>query len=296
VKKLFYYFKCELNILIVNIEKMSARHRYGQRLITIAGYVTPLTAAAIEMAGNINSTKHPTFYALFSYVKEYSLIGYLMMFLIFISGAYLSKSGNKVCWEALQVQIDELQAIAFSEHIQDGNDLHRVTLFKYKKWCFGRHRWNLKAWFKSISKGVAPNSGWLMPVLRSGHLTKNTKTVFAVPDNSADAEGVAGQCWASDYTVHVENLPSLNSASNDDNRLKYSHRTKIPIELIGEYVDNGKTLSRSLMAIPVKDDTGCRWGVVVLDSQKKTGIDKIETEKAFRTIISTLGVLVGGIK
>lgn len=278
--------------MIVNIEKISASYKNGQRLSILAGYCTPLLAASIEWAGKVDATAHPTFYKYFSLVKEHSLFGYAAMLFLFWLGIFLSRKGNKVCWEALQVQIDELQKIAFSNHQHDSNDSHRVTLFKYKKWCWSRHTWNLCAWFRSSIKGQTPNSGWLVPVLRSGHLSKNTKTVFHVPDTGRNAEGAGGQCWASDFVVHVENLPTLNASSNDENRNKYGHRTNLSRTLVDEYIDNGKDLSRSLMAIPVITGSGNRWGVVVLDSQNKTGIDKVETEKAFRTIINTLGVLL----
>lgn len=278
--------------MIVNIENISASYKKGQKLTVLAGYFTPLIAASIEWAGKVDPITHPTFYKYFEIVKEYSLFGYAAMLFLFWYGTFLSRKGNKVCWEALQVQIDELQKIAFANHQHDSNDSHRVTLFKYKKWCWGRYNWNLLAWFKSSIKGQSPNSGWLIPVLRSGHLSKHTKTVFHVPDKGRGAEGVGGQCWASDFVVYVENLPALNASSNNENRDKYGHRTHMPRTLVDSYIKNDKDLSRSLMAIPVITASGNRWGVVVLDSQNKTGIDKVETEKAFRTIINTLGVLL----
>ncbi|WP_448565970.1 hypothetical protein [Thalassotalea ganghwensis] len=278
--------------MIINTDKISTNHKRGEKLITLAGYFTPLMAASIEWAGKVNKLEHPTFHKYFGFVKEHSLFAYGALIFLFWLGTYWTRKGNKVCWEALQVQIDELQSIAFANLQQDSNDSHRVTLFKYKKWCWRRFNWNLYSCFKSIIEGKGPSTGWLVPVLRSGHLSKNTKTVFHVPDEGRNAEGVAGQCWASDYSVHVENLPSLSSASNSENRRKYSTRTNIPLVLVNSYIEDGKELSRSLMAIPVRTASGNRWGVVVLDSQNRTGIDKVETEKAFRTIINTLGVLL----
>jgi len=282
--------------LIVDTDKTSANYKRGERLKTFAGYATPTIAATIEWAGKVDEVKHPVFASYFGYVKEYSVFAYIFMISIFALGNYLTRKGNKVCWDALQVQIDELQSIAFSTHQNDANDQHRVTLFKYNKWCWKRHGWNLAAWYRSYSKGIKPWSGWLMPKIRSGHLTKNTRTVFAVPDEGKYAEGIGGKCWASDSAVHIENLPALKPTSSEQNKDKYSTKTNIPRELVDDYIGSGKILSRSLMAMPVKTSTGARWGVVVVDSQNATGIDVNATQQAFRTIIQTLGVLLEDIK
>lgn len=291
----FFNYK-KIYSLIINTDNLASRYRWGERFKNIAGYMTPVLAATIETASNIDKTSHPTIHSYFLLIKDYSLYGYAGMLCIFFTGVYLSKKGNAVCWEAMQVQIDELQSIAFEKHQAESNEKHRVTLFRYKRWCWRRHGWNLLNWAKSYKVGISPASGWLVPVLRSGHMSKNTKTIFAAPDEGSLIEGVAGQCWASDYTTYVERLPSLSRTSNDNNIEKYCTGTKLPKEFVRQYISNDKKLSRSLLAMPVKDSNGCRWGVVVFDSQHASGIDKIETEKAFRAIINTLGVLVGDLK
>jgi archaellum biogenesis ATPase FlaH len=127
-------------------------------------------------------------------------------------------------------------------------------------------------------------------------MSKNTNTIFAAPDEGSLTEGIAGQCWASDYTTYVDKLPSLSHSSKDSNIERYCSGTKLPKEFVKQYIASNRKLSRSLLAIPVRNNNGCRWGVVVFDSQHASGIDKAETEKAFRAIINTLGVLVGDLK
>jgi hypothetical protein len=278
--------------LIVNTNKINRNYKRGERLIVFAGYFTPTLAASVEWAGKIDQLKHPTISSYLMEMKEYSLFAYGFMIFIFWLGAYWTRKGNKVCWDALQVQIDDLQNIAFSNYQHDTNDSHRVTLFKFKKWNWTRYGLNLIAWFKSTLNKQSPRSGWLVPILRSGHLSKQTKTVFHVPDDGNRAEGIGGKCWASDSVVHVEDLPNLKSVTSAANRDRYSKRSNMPRSLVDQYLDEEKDLSRSLLAIPVRTASGERWGVIVLDSKNPTGVDKIETERAFRAIVSTLGVLL----
>jgi hypothetical protein len=86
----------------------------------------------------------------------------------------------------------------FREHVfekERGVPLHynRVTLFKHV-----RFRWALCKW---------PWSGWLIPMERSGHTTQRSRTAFLVPDNADLVQGIAGQTWAQNRVVMVNELP-----------------------------------------------------------------------------------------
>lgn len=91
--------------------------------------------------------------------------------------------------DATNAILDEFQEALFAK---TGGDYahHRVTLFKRVSWRAtfakdnaGRLRW--------------PWSGWLVPVARSGHGTRQTGVRFLCPDDTDHAQGVAGRAWAS---------------------------------------------------------------------------------------------------
>jgi hypothetical protein len=49
--------------------------------------------------------------------------------------------------------------------------------------------------------------------VRSGHTTQKTKTIFLAPDDAGNAEGVAGQVWASDQTIIVILYAAISETS-----------------------------------------------------------------------------------
>jgi hypothetical protein len=188
-------------------------------------------------------------------------------------------------WRALQVQIDKLQKIAFPDHIEDINDNHRVTLFKFTKKCRSKRA-------KEYKKRCTKNSGWLIPVVRSGLTGKETKAKFFAPDSGHDAEGIVGVCWSSEHVQFRENLPNVIMASADRTREKYCRRSNMPRRMLDDYINNGRTVARSILAYPVWSRTGDSWGVLVFDSMEPYGVNEQQAEQAFNTVAETLGVLV----
>lgn len=212
---------------------------------------------------------------------------------IYILGRWLAKKGDRFFWLALQVQLDDLQKISFPHADDDYIDNHRVTLFKYKKVCYEKHGWwNLVNWYKSSKQGKSPRGGWLIPILRSNHLSKNTKVVFCAPDNSENCEGFAGESWCKDNIVYVDKLPTISKVASEQNIEKYALRTNISARALKEKINDSRRFSGSMMAIPLRTSSGVRWGVIVLDSTSKDGIERSKVEGAFLTIVGTLGVLL----
>lgn len=152
-------------------------------------------------------------------------------------------------WEHLHLLLDSFQELVFGD---EGGDLHhhRATLFKRVR--FGRG-WRLWDW-----------SGWLVPVERSGHATRKSKSVFRAPDNADEAQGVAGSAWAGKQTVYVEGLPDVSGATLPEVLERYASATRISAKWLAKH----KPCSRSFCGIPF-DVKGKRWGVVVLDSRNE---------------------------
>lgn len=280
--------KIYLNIDLINLEKTSKNNALGSRLISGSGIATPILAATIEMAGKTNPKTDPVFSLITEVAKDASLYLYILFLMVFFLGKYFTRNGDKVIWETLQSQIDILQSIAFPDHANELNDHHRVTLFRYKKWCWNR-LFNLKSWNR-------PWSGWLVPVIRSGHTGKGTKVVFLAPDSGSDAEGIAGLCWSSDAIISRENMKSINSSSSDQNKGEYCRRSNMPRSILDSYCKNNRPLARNILAFPVRTCTGNRWGVLVYDSMSLSSLDIDTANKAFEIVIEPIGVLVEGIK
>ena len=150
-------------------------------------------------------------------------------------------------WEAVHHLLDK-----FQEHVfrNQGGPLHhhRVTLFKYVPYRLRFCRW--------------PWDGWLIPVERSGHATRKTRTVFRVPDNADYVEGVAGQVWAGNAALTVDNLPDISDCLSDSDLETYAQQTWTSTS----WLRKKQQYARFFCGIPV-EVKGKLWGVMVLDSR-----------------------------
>jgi hypothetical protein len=181
----------------------------------------------------------------------------------------INRWGDPWVLEKLQFILNEYQAKAFSAKATDPNHHHRVTLFKFKKWViFTRHCTG--SWYWPWGKHM-PWSGWLIPVLRSGHTSQNTNVIFSAPDNADEAEGVAGQAWVKQNAVVYNDLPSPSKNGPKRNIKQYCEVTTCPQEMVLKRLDQGKAMPLSIAATPVEVN-GRIWGVVVLDSRSKDGV------------------------
>ena len=140
---------------------------------------------------------------------------------------------------------------------------HRVTLFRYKQWKFAFRRW--------------PWSGWLVPVMRSGHTTQRCTSYFRAPDKPEKAEGIAGAAWNMEKGCAVSGLPDISGAVNDADIARYASLTKMSVR----WTKAHRPSARSFYALNVLDK-GKHWGVLVVDS-KAQEIDERKVTKAFQT-------------
>ncbi|WP_162913164.1 hypothetical protein [Rhodospirillaceae bacterium SYSU D60014] len=205
-----------------------------------------------------------------AWLQKYSLLIWAALGTAAIIGWFLRRQGDPWIWDKLQALLDEFQAVAypgFQHHIKDH---HRVTLFKYKKWYWclrtpmtnGRWPWR---------RGRYPWSGWLVPMLRSGRTSQNTRAVFLVPDNGGEAEGVAGRAWASNCVIVVDKLPAISAQSSRRKIKQYAEGTYCPEPIIKDYLERSRPLPRSIGAIPIEVDNKA-WGILVLDSRDEQGV------------------------
>lgn len=134
---------------------------------------------------------------------------------------------------------------------------HRVTLFLKKNWVWRWRRW--------------PWAGWLVPVERSGAMTRKSKTCFkAVANNPTKCEGIAGSTWMKQgRTVAIEDLPDLNDPVEPAAEAlirEYARKTLVSPEWVKKRLKKGGILARSYYGHPVELN-GTIVGVIVVDSR-----------------------------
>ncbi len=221
------------------------------------------------------------------------ILGLVVSAFLYILGFVSQRIRSTKDWKIIQYILDKAQEIAYpDQNGQDPKHFHRVTLFQYQK--FARvHHYSQTSQSK-VTRFIwpwgkmNPFSGWLVPVKRSAHTSKETRTRFAVLANG-ESEGICGKAWSNDNTLVIRNLPSVQP-SNVINRRKYAEATNCCRQMIDYMLkDTGepKTAPRSIGAIPVRVD-GELWGMLVFDSQDPNGVSN--------TIEADFQVTVGAIE
>ena len=164
----------------------------------------------------------------------------------------------------LKSMIDSLHAAYFVGVPEVERYHNRVTLFKAN-----RRRTALEA------------------ICRSGtQYPRGIQPLLVSDDAEAANEGVAGHAWFTNSTVCRTNLPDCASPCVDTNAdcQLYAHEGLLPITK----ARNLHVRSRSLLATPVRDRAGNRWGVLVLDSRRPDGIDN-----AKEALVTSMAAAIG---
>ncbi len=198
---------------------------------------------------------------------------------VVFSVASMLRHGDLIAMDATNAILDKIQDALFGDS-GDDDAHHRVTLFKReRKWL----------WLKDASgHRRRPGRRWLSVVARSGYGTKNTTVRFRCPDDTDQAEGVAGRAWARSTALPVQDLPDLKSPRcSDEDRRSYAKQTFVPVE----WVQEEQPAARSLMGFRVDDVKSAPWGVLVIDSRSPT-FDTQRAQEEFRAYARVLAQLV----
>lgn len=228
-------------------------------------------------------------------IQGYIFILFFAYLIVYLVSWLITRSVDPKLWDEIQFILDRYQEKCFGDDVE--RDHHRVTLFQLKKRCFFIKHWSSKHWFWPYGNaGVWQN--FLVPTLRSAHLSKKTKACFHVPDDGEKCEGIAGAAYRSRSIIVRNNLPDLakKGSSNDakkklslDKRI-YAKSTNCPESMVDLYLKREKAVPRSIGATPI-DVNGDIWGVIVLDSRSPDAITK-ESLKNFTIVIATIGKLL----
>lgn len=249
----------------------------------------PLAIAFLTWCNGLNGTEpwlihRPNVRILLEWVRGASFTGYAVFGMLLLWAACYKRLGDP--WHASQLQfiLDKYQNGAFNN--EEGlnlipQDHNRVTLFRYQR-CWTTPHWTAKKWYWPWGEH-RPVSYFLVPVLRSGHMSKNSKAVFYVSDSSDETEGIGGRAWVTNQIVFEQSLPDVHENSSEKTIKNYAKRTSVSSDLVRKRIQDKRVMPRSMLAIPVSR-FGTLWGVVVLDSRYPEGVKQSAAESYQLTI------------
>lgn len=226
----------------------------------------------------------PILWLLIDRFQEMAIWLLLMVGLVIAATAIMKRMADPWVVEKLQFILDEYQDRVF-KNLNVPKDHNRVTLFKFKKNLFFRRHWlesEVSTWFPFKTRRFCGD--YLVPYMRSGHLTLNTKTIFYIDsENSAKSQGVAGLAWSQRGVVILPDLPEITSNTKTKARENYATVTKSSVRFLERYLAEGRIPSRAMAAMPVECN-GKLWGVIVLDSLDPLGVTAASVEHYTLTV------------
>ena len=223
-------------------------------------------------------------------LKDYSLMLYGLIVVLFFYSLLAQRAGDPWIREKIQYLIDGVRDRLYEDFGTDRLDEHRVTLFKRTGFAWKiRRPGSRKYW--PYGAGYFPWSGWLMPVLRSGHTAQTSSSAFLAPSGklSHKVKGVVGRAWASKNTIVVDNLNEIRQDSALKTKKTYASKTFCEIDWVERCLGQNRQPPRSIGAIPIEVH-GKIWGALVLDSKAPQGVtnEKIANFKLTAGMIGQL--------
>lgn len=173
-------------------------------------------------------------------------------------------------WDCIKGILDKFQKTVFTDvGAGELSDHHRVTLYRYQRYCFwprGRGRWYWP-WGRAWGKLCHPWSGWLVPVVRAGPRSAGS-TVFYVGDGSS-AEGVCGAAFSQQsgmLLISGADVPDITQNSSEADILEYARLTFVSVDMIRQRKRQKRPCARYFLALQVEVQSK-KWGVLMIDSR-----------------------------
>ena len=199
-----------------------------------------------------------------------------------ITSKIMQVTGRPTTWDTLHNLLDGLQNAIFPAASYPVPDEHKATIFKAVKSCKRDKFW------KRVSSVARDKKEWLIPVVRSGHLSQETEACFRICDEGAECSGVAGQAWARNSVVSVHDLPDIsNGEATVTAYRQYAKQGFVK----RDWAELKKPKARAILAMPIMVK-GEPWGVLVFDSRLPTKIKYEEVESMFRVVSKHLNNLI----
>lgn len=278
--------------------KISKKKAFLYRVSDLSIAITSILIAFMTFINDIDPTdkwieNKPYQWHLVEWIQGYSAYFFVVLFSILAFFTIVKKTKNPWIWDQIQFILDQYQDRVFNHFSDDPPDHNRVTLFQVKKRCFLKKHWSSEHSLRPSGKHPC-FSNYLVPVMRSGHISKKTSAIFYVSDKSDECEGIAGQAWGKGGTTVATDLPELkldnNGIPTKRSANSYAKATFSDLKLVDQYVKNKRITPRSIAAIPVEVN-GELWGVVVLDSRRPHGVTD-DSVQNYTLTVSMIGRLL----
>ncbi|MFU0822380.1 GAF domain-containing protein [Pseudomonas lundensis] len=214
--------------------------------------------------------EHPILWRLLEHLQVNSLYIYIGLGALGACAFISRRMGDPWIINKLKTILNGYQKGAFKGDDPVLKDRDRVTIFQHKTNCIFTCHWTADSPLKPWGKNPVL-SDYLVPILRSGHISQQSKAAFFASDDPEKSEGVAGRAWAYNRPIVLNDLPNLGPKSPARDRNNYARETFTDVAMVDKYISDGKKLPRSIAAIPFESG-GKVWGVVVLDSANPLGV------------------------
>jgi len=239
---------------------------------------------------------HPVQAILIKSLQDWAIPIFALCGVLVVACFVVQRFGDPWVLDKIQFILDGYRSKCFAQF--DGNrdphDNHRVTLFKLERRL--NPNWKIKCLFKNERPLICK---YLVPMLRSGHMSQNSDARFYVCDQSAENEGLAGLAWSMNSHIVKDQLPDLTSLYSgrrvarqisDPLVAGYSAETNCSIEMINSYVTRKRHLPRAIGAttVMVRDKL---WGVLVVDSRRPDGVS-LDSISNYTLTVSVIGELL----
>jgi hypothetical protein len=195
-------------------------------------------------------------------VRNKDNVGSFLAGMIAISAAATKVVGEPWLFKRTKDVLSDLHRSAFRTLVDPTAkaDDHRITLYRYYKWCFfpGRGWW---PW----CNGVHPWSGWLIPVARAGAKTA-ARTIYLAKD-SGHAEGICGNVYfAHNSILEHHDLPNIDENATDAEIEEYAKKTFVTVETVRKRVRDKRSCARYFLSIRIQVEF-TDWGILMIDSR-----------------------------
>ena len=233
------------------------------------------------------------------YAQSYSFILFILIAPTSLYWFWKVKTDKN--WTAINKLLNHTRDKVFTHCNGEPKEHHQVTLFQYK-----RYAWRAGYITQSISnlKPSNANCGWLIPVARTGHMGRNSGSIFPVNDKTESCTGVCGLAWATGDIAEQLNLPRVTKDSAEKVITKEARDSNCPAELVTAKVRKARPetgakkpclLPRSIVAFPIGngENSEAPEYILVFDSRNRDGIPSTIRDD-YSVVNQLLGSLLGG--
>ena len=258
---------------------------------------TAIVPAVLAVSSEVDSSRPPynswpdLILRVIEYLNDWSFLLYTLIIVLLLYAPLARRAGDPWLWEKIQYLIDGMRDRLWEDFENARMDEHRVTIFQRKSFVLFLKRPGASMLWP-YGKGCHPWSGWLVPVLRSGHTAQVSRSIFLAPSGgtSHKVEGVVGKAWASKSTIIIDELKKIHRGSAPQTIKSYATKTFCDIGVVDRYLTQNRTPPRSIGAIPIEVH-GKIWGALVLDSREPDGVTEEKTNQ-FKLTTKLIGQLL----